>query len=108
MTVYSGKVELGTGVRTALWQIAADQLAMPLEKLTFVTADTALTPDEAYTAGSHSMADGGTAIYHAAIQVRQMFLDAAAAKLGVRTKDLMLRAGVILSVDGRRSTVDGQ
>ncbi|SHM15228.1 molybdopterin cofactor-binding domain-containing protein [Rhodanobacter sp. OK091] len=106
VTVCSGKVELGTGVRTALWQIAADQLAMPLDKFKFVTADTALTPDEGYTAGSHSMADGGTAIYHAAIQVRQMLLEAAAAKLGVPTKSLMLRDGIILSGDGRQMTYE--
>ncbi|WP_445143399.1 molybdopterin cofactor-binding domain-containing protein [Dyella sp. Tek66A03] len=106
VTVCSGKVELGTGIRTALWQIAADQLAMPLEKFKFVTADTALTPDEGYTAGSHSIADGGTAIYHAAIQVRELLLEAAAAKLGVATKDLMLRDGVIRSADGRQMTYE--
>ena len=106
VTVCSGKVELGTGVRTALWQIAADQLAMPLEKFKFVTADTALTPDEGYTAGSHSMADGGTAIYHAATQVRQLLLEAAAAKLGAPTQSLTLRDGVILTADGRQMTYE--
>ncbi|WP_049621413.1 xanthine dehydrogenase family protein molybdopterin-binding subunit [Frateuria defendens] len=106
VTVCSGKVELGTGVRTALWQVAADQLAMPLERFTFVTADTALTPDEGYTAGSHTMADGGTAIYHAAAQVRQMLLDAAAAKLGVPARELALHDGVIVAADGRQLTYE--
>ncbi|HVI56012.1 MAG TPA: molybdopterin cofactor-binding domain-containing protein [Luteibacter sp.] len=102
VTVCSGKVELGTGVKTALWQVAADQLCMPLHKFRFITADTALTPDEGYTAGSHTMADGGTAIFHAATQVRQMLVDAAASKMGVGAETLTLRDGVISAVDGRQ------
>jgi len=106
VTVCSGKVELGTGVRTALWQVAADQLALPLERFRFVTADTALTPDEGYTAGSHTMADGGTAIFHAASQVRQMLVDAAAKKLGARASELVLDNGIITAPDGRQLTYE--
>lgn len=106
VTVCSGKVELGTGVRTALWQVAADQLALPLERFRFVTADTALTPDEGYTAGSHTMADGGTAIFHAAAQVRAMLVDAAARKLAVPPERLVLENGVIKSPDGRQLTYE--
>src|SRR5215472_12202265 len=45
VTVYSGKVDLGTGVRTALAQMAADELDIPLSSVTIVQGDTALTPD---------------------------------------------------------------
>ena len=104
ISVYSGKVELGTGVRTALWQIAADQLAVPLEAIHFVTADTGLTPNEGYTAGSHTMADGGTAIYNASAQVRKMLLDAAAKKLNTTANSLSLKDGTIIAQDGRTLT----
>lgn len=106
ITVCSGKVELGTGVKTALWQVAADQLALPLERFRFVTADTALTPDEGYTAGSHTMADGGTAIFHAASQVREMLVQAAATRLGVPPAQLVLDNGVIRSPDGGQLTYE--
>jgi CO/xanthine dehydrogenase Mo-binding subunit len=55
VTVYSGKVDLGTGVRTALTQIAADELDVPLSRVTIVEGDTALTPDQGPTYGSLSI-----------------------------------------------------
>ena len=70
ITVYTGKVELGTGVKTALLQIAAERLGVAPSDINFLTADTALTPNEGYTAGSHSIFDSGTALYNAAAQVR--------------------------------------
>src|SRR5215813_9669811 len=45
-TVYSGKVDLGTGVATALRQIAAEELDLPLGRVNLVQGDTALTPDQ--------------------------------------------------------------
>lgn len=59
VTVYSGKVELGTGVRTALIQIVAEELDLPIEKVSIVEGDTALTPDQGVTAGSLSIEKGG-------------------------------------------------
>jgi len=46
VTAFSGKVELGTGVRTALAQIVAEELDVPLERIHMVMGDTARTPDE--------------------------------------------------------------
>jgi nicotinate dehydrogenase subunit B len=71
ITVFTGKAELGQGIKTALLQIAAEQLGVEPARITLVTADTARTPNEGYTAGSHSMQDSGTAILHAAAQVRE-------------------------------------
>src|SRR5262245_25649913 len=59
VTVYSGKVDLGTGVRTALAQIAAEELDLPVERTTIVQGDTALTPDQGTTSGSLSIQNGG-------------------------------------------------
>ena len=53
----SGKAELGQGLKTALLQIAAEELKVPFADLTLITADTSLTADEGYTAASHSVQD---------------------------------------------------
>ncbi|VVQ35077.1 xanthine dehydrogenase family protein molybdopterin-binding subunit [Pseudomonas fluorescens] len=95
ITVYTGKVELGTGVKTALLQIAAERLQVPATAINLLTADTALTPNEGYTAGSHSIFDSGTALYNAAAQVREMLVDAAARRWQVDAALLSTRDGVI-------------
>lgn len=79
-TVFSGKAELGQGIRTALLQVAAEELDMRPGQIEFITADTARTPDEGLTAGSHSMMDGGTALANAAANVR-MLLSRQAARI---------------------------
>ncbi len=66
VTVHTGKVELGTGVRTALLQVAAEELDMAPSLITFLTADTGASPDEGLTAGSHTIADSGSALLNAA------------------------------------------
>jgi nicotinate dehydrogenase subunit B len=62
VTVYSGKVDLGTGVRTALTQMAAEELDVPLDRVTVIQGDTALTPDQGPTYGSLSIQNGGVQI----------------------------------------------
>ena len=101
ITVFTGKAELGQGIRTALTQIASDRLSVPAARINLVTADTGQTPNEGYTAGSHSMQDSGTAIFHAAGQVRALLLDAAAARLAVPVETLSVRDGVVHAADGR-------
>src|SRR4051812_20007834 len=103
ITVFTGKAELGQGVSTALRQIAADQLAVPFERITLITADTAQTPDEGYTAGSNSMKDSGTAIMHASAQVRELLAGLAAARLSVPAEQLKARDGAMYSADGRHA-----
>ena len=104
VTVCTGKAELGTGVRTAFIQIAADELRIPPARIVLVTADTGATPNEGYTAGSHSMADSGTAIQNAAAQVRALLVEAAAARLGVDASTLTVRDGTLTATDGRSMT----
>src|SRR5262245_8976500 len=62
ITVFTGKVELGQGVITALAQIAAEELDVPLAHVTMVPADTGRTPNEGQTAGSQSVENSGTAL----------------------------------------------
>lgn len=101
ITVMTGKAELGQGIKTALIQLAAEELVVAPARITLVTADTARTPDEGYTAGSHSMQDSGTAIRHAAAQVRATLLDLAAVRLGTPPAALGIADGVISAGDRR-------
>src|SRR4051794_35928176 len=83
VTIFTGKAELGQGIKTALLQVAAEQLDVPMESLKLQTADTALTANEGFTAGSHSLQDSGTAILHAASQTRALLIEEAAHRFGV-------------------------
>lgn len=104
VTVFTGKAELGQGIKTALLQVAAEELQIPPARLRLVTADTARTPDEGYTAGSHSMQDSGTALRHAAAEVRTILAGRAAERFGVAPAALRLREGGFEAPDGRRAS----
>src|SRR5262249_11803944 len=71
VTIFTGKVELGQGIKTALAQVAAEELDVGLARIEMVTADTGLTPDEGVTSGSQSMLQSGNAIRQAAAEARQ-------------------------------------
>jgi CO/xanthine dehydrogenase Mo-binding subunit len=101
VTVFTGKVELGQGIKTALIQLAAEELAIDPSGLTLVTADTARTPDEEVTAGSHSMQDSGTAILNAAANVRLLLTQAAAARWSLIPDQIALRTAAAHAPDGR-------
>ncbi|HEY1943043.1 MAG TPA: molybdopterin cofactor-binding domain-containing protein [Roseiarcus sp.] len=101
VTVFTGKAELGQGVKTALLQVAAEELSLPVERLTIVTADTSRTPNEGYTAGSHSMQDSGAAIRNAAAQMRELLIAEAARRLNLPADELKAENGVVTAPDGR-------
>lgn len=102
ITVFTGKVELGQGIKTALIQVAAEELAVEPQAITLVTADTARTPNEGYTAGSHSMQDSGTAIMNAAAQAREILVGLASRRLHLSRRDLKTEQGAVVAPGGRR------
>jgi nicotinate dehydrogenase subunit B len=102
ITAFTGKAELGQGFKTAFQQIAAEELDVPFASLKVVTADTKLTANEGYTSGSHSMQDSGTAIQHAAAQVRALLIAEAAKRLDVAAETLRTDNGAVVAPDGRR------
>ena len=104
ITVFTGKAELGQGIKTALIQVAAEELVVEPRAITLVTADTGRTPNEGYTAGSQSMPDSGTAIMHAAAQVRAILANLASQRLGVPLSELTVHLGTIRAKDGRSIT----
>jgi len=104
VTVFTGKVELGQGITTALAQIVADELGVDLARITMISGDTARTPNEGVTSGSLSIEQGGTALRFAAAEAREILLAAAAAKLGVPATGLSVADGVVTTADGKRTT----
>jgi nicotinate dehydrogenase subunit B len=109
ITACSGKVELGTGVRTALAQIVAEELDVPLGRVHMVMGDTALTPNEGYTAGSMTISSGGTALRHAAAEARHAMLEMASEELDAHMDELSIQDGVItVANDPERSVTYAQ
>src|SRR5450755_2851205 len=93
--VSPGKVEIGQGIVTALAQIAADELDVDLARVQMVRASTAASPNEGVTSGSLSIQQSGRAIRQACAEIRQIFLGAAADRLGVETSALDVNDGTI-------------
>ena len=102
ITICTGKAELGQGITTALLQIAAEQFDADLGQLKVISADTALTPNEGYTSGSHSLQDSGTAILNAAAQVRQILVAEAARRAGLPADQMKTENSAVVAPDGRR------
>jgi nicotinate dehydrogenase subunit B len=100
--VFTGKAELGQGFKTAFQQIAAEELDVAFESLKVTTADTRLTANEGYTAGSNSMKDSGTAIQNAAAQARELLIAEAASRLGLPVDSLWTADGAVIAPDGKR------
>jgi CO/xanthine dehydrogenase Mo-binding subunit len=103
VSIFSGKVEIGQGILTALAQIAAEELGIALDRIRMVAADTAMSPDEGVTSGSLSIQDSGAALRRACAHARVLLLDRAAVRLGVSTKDLQVDDGSIQAA-GRSTT----
>src|ERR1700692_2605262 len=81
VTVYSGKVDLGTGVRTAIAQIVAEELDVAMTRISVIQGDTLLTPDQGPTYGSLSIQNGGVQIRQAAATARSALLRMGAHRL---------------------------
>jgi CO/xanthine dehydrogenase Mo-binding subunit len=100
VTIYSGKVEIGQGVLTAMVQLAAEELDVAPSRIAIESGHTDLTPNEGFTAGSQSMQFGGVALRQACAEVRAVFLRHAAQKIGCDTAELSVADGRIV----RKST----
>ena len=93
--VSPGKVEIGQGIVTALAQIAADELDVDLSRVKMVRASTLASPNEGVTSGSLSVQHSGRAIRFACAEIRRIFLNAAADRLGVARDVLTITDGTI-------------
>lgn len=102
VTVFTGKVEIGQGIATAVAQIAAEELDVAFERVRVVTADTERTPDELLTAGSLSVEQSGTAIRQASAEARQYLLSLAADEWDADVAGLVVEDGTVKNPQGNQ------
>ncbi|MFD2181803.1 molybdopterin cofactor-binding domain-containing protein [Rhodoplanes azumiensis] len=103
VTAFNGHVDLGTGIRTALAQIVAEELDVGFARVAMVLGDTALTPDQGPTIASETIQITAPPLRRAAAQARHALVARAAEKLGVPVADLVVEDGVVR----RRSAAPG-
>ncbi len=92
---FTGKVELGQGIVTALSQVVAEELDVRMDQVRIHTADTARSPNEGSTAGSLSLEVSGGALRQAAAEARHHLLLLAAEEWNVPWEDLSVQEGMI-------------
>jgi nicotinate dehydrogenase subunit B len=95
VTAFTGKVEIGQNIRTSLAQTVADELHLPFESVTMVTADTALTPFDFGTVGSRSMPTMSPQLRRAAAAARDLLVGAAAKEWNVAAEGLTTADGKV-------------
>ncbi len=105
-TVYVGKVDLGTGTRTALAQMAADELDLPFERITMVMGDTGTTPDQWMTGANLTVAQGGTELRKACATARNALVERASAKLGLPAAELITVDGKVVAKSDPSKSID--
>jgi CO/xanthine dehydrogenase Mo-binding subunit len=91
--VATGKVEIGQGILTALTQIAAEELDVEPARVHLVSGDTDVSPREGFTSGSYSVSVGGAAIRLACAEVRALYLEYVAERVGARTHEVAVQNG---------------
>jgi nicotinate dehydrogenase subunit B len=96
VSVFTGKVEIGQGVDVALMQIVAEELDVPMSRLTMVMGDTSATPDQGGVGGSNAIASGGMALRNVSATARGLLLQAASRRLGAPVDQLQVRDGMVL------------
>jgi len=97
VTANVGKIDAGMGIGTAFAQIVAEELDVPLERVTIVMGDTATTPDQRGTGSSNGIMQGGAGLRRAGAAGRAALLDLASKRLGVPVGELDVHEGVVTS-----------
>src|SRR3984957_20666931 len=95
VTLYTSKVDVGTGLRVAMSQMVAEEVGIPVERITVVEGDTALTPNQGGTGGSSGIPVGGVGVRRAAATARQAILNLGAEQLKRPAAELTFADGVV-------------
>jgi CO/xanthine dehydrogenase Mo-binding subunit len=91
--IATGKVEIGQGVVTAIAQIAAEELDLPLERVVVLSGDTDEGPDELYTTSSLSVSVSGASVRLASAEARALLTEQAALRLNCAPEELSVENG---------------
>ena len=100
VTLYTSRVDVGTGLRIAMSQMAAEELGVPVERVTVVEGDTALTPDHGGTGGSTGIPIGATRVRQAAATASQALLRLGSDQLKRPAAELTIIDGIVQPIAG--------
>src|SRR5215475_15870028 len=92
---FNGHVDLGTGIRTALGQIVAEELDVSFARVVVVLGDTSLVPDQGPTIASETIQITAVPLRKAAAQARQFLITCAAERLELPREELSIEDGLI-------------
>jgi nicotinate dehydrogenase subunit B len=95
VTVLTGCVEMGTGILTALSQIVAEELDVPIDRVSLISADTDVVPNQGITAATTTIGSSANATKRAAAMARQVLLGLASQELCADIHALEVRDGVV-------------
>ena len=101
---FNGHVDLGTGIRTSLAQIVAEELDLALDQVCMVLGDTDSAPNQGATIASATIQISAIPLRNAAAEARRFLLARAARRLAVAADTLRINSGVVSSEDGRQFT----
>ena len=99
LRVYTGKLELGQGIRIAIAQVAAEELYTAPDRLEVQMAETGVTPNERYTSASVSIEHSAMSVRHAAATARAILVDRAAEQFGVDPAEVTVDDGTLSAGD---------
>src|SRR5207244_5547251 len=101
VTAFNGHVDLGTGIRTALGQVVAEELDVSFARVVVVLGDTSRVPNQGATIASETIQITAVPLRKAAAQARHFLLARAAERLELRVEDLAIEDGLIRGKDNR-------
>jgi CO/xanthine dehydrogenase Mo-binding subunit len=103
-TVVTAMQDIGTGSKTAMAQIAAEELGIPLEHVTVTIGDSARGPFASISAGSSTIPSMGPAVRAAAADAKRQIIEIAAQRFDLEERVLEIKQGNVVSADGSLST----
>lgn len=95
--ILTGKAELGQGISTAIMQVAAEELNTTMEMVDIVLAETGITQNEGYTAGSRSIESSAMSVRSAAATARELLITEGAKKMAVARSSIIIENGKVKS-----------
>ncbi|PYS51848.1 MAG: xanthine dehydrogenase family protein molybdopterin-binding subunit [Acidobacteria bacterium] len=107
VTVYTSKVDVGTGLRVAMSQMVSEELGIPVERISVVEGDTAVTPDQGGTGGSTGVPRGAVEVRQAAATARQALIGLGAEQLKRPVTELTLADSQVRPVTGGQGIAIG-
>ena len=97
VTIFTGKVEIGQKLSSALSMIAAEELSLDFDRIIVNKVSTSEGPDEQYTVGSNSIEESGAAIRQVSARVKEILYDMASDYLSETISDISLKDGTFSS-----------